>query len=238
METGPLQIDEQGRAMDGSSITSDRRLFMQFLSYGGCQDESLLAETLTESGIESVLYRDINDPQGIGLLTLSDSPDFFIDTLRPVLNEDPFRALTLKPEYTMFGRTYTIGYETDLDEVLLERPRRRVFSADEFWAVWYPLRRAGSFEQLPTAEQREILMEHGRLGSSFGEAGYAVDIRLACHGIDKHDNDFVIGLLGKELHPLSALVQAMRKTQQTSKHLTSLGPFFVGKVFWQSHPVP
>ena len=51
METGPLQIDEQGRAMDGSSITSDRRLFMQFLSCGGCQDEFLLAETLTESGI-------------------------------------------------------------------------------------------------------------------------------------------------------------------------------------------
>lgn len=238
MEQEQLNIDERGRGADGSVVTSGRRLFIQFLSYGGCRDETVLAATLAEAGIEAVLYRDINDPQGIGLLALSESPDFFVETLRPTLNQDPFLALTLKPEYTMLGRTYTIGYETDLDEVLLHRPRKRAFSAaSRPWAVWYPLRRAGSFEQLAPDEQRDILMEHGRLGSAFGEAEYAVDIRLACHGLDKHDNDFVIGLLGKELHPLSALVQAMRRTQQTSKHLASLGPFFVGKAFWQSHPV-
>jgi chlorite dismutase len=44
----------------------------------------------------------------------------------------------------------------------------------------------------------------------------------------------VIGVLGKELYPLSALIQAMRKTKQTSQYLESLGPFFVGKVIWQS----
>src|SRR5262249_45576731 len=58
---------------------------------------------------------------------------------------------------------------------------------------------------------------------------YAHDIRLACHGLDKDDNDFVVGLIGKELFPLSAIVQAMRKTQQTALYLERLGPFFVGR---------
>ena len=76
--------------------------------------------------------------------------------------------------------------------------------------------------------------EHGPIGKRYGFAGLAADIRLACHGLDKHDNDFVIGLLGPDLFPLSAVVQEMRKTEQTSQFLDSLGPFFIGKVAWQS----
>ena len=56
----------------------------------------------------------------------------------------------------------------------------------------------------------------------------------SCHGLDVHDNDFVIGLVGRQLHPLSHLVQAMRKTTQTSQYLQTLGPFFVGHALWQS----
>ena len=51
---------------------------------------------------------------------------------------------------------------------------------------------------------------------------------LACHGLDANDNEFVIGLIGKELHPLSHVVQAMRKTRQTSEFIVQMGPFFVG----------
>ena len=58
-----------------------------------------------------------------------------------------------------------------------------------------------------------ILMEHAGIGRAFGRAGLGYDVRLACHGLDKNDNDFVIGLLGGELHPLSVIVQRMRKTQ-------------------------
>jgi chlorite dismutase len=36
-------------------------------------------------------------------------------------------------------------------------------------------------------------------------------------------------LIGKELFPLSAVVQAMRRTQQTSLYLDRLGPFFIGR---------
>jgi chlorite dismutase len=77
-------------------------------------------------------------------------------------------------------------------------------------------------------------MEHGGVGMAFGRAGLGYDIRLACHGLDQADNDFVVGLLGQELHPLSIIVQRMRKTRQTSLHLERLGPFFVGRVAWQA----
>jgi len=69
---------------------------------------------------------------------------------------------------------------------------------------------------------------------AFGAGDYAHDIRLACHGLDRDDNDFVIGLIGKELFPLSAVVQSMRKTQQTSLYLDRLGPFLVCRAVWQS----
>jgi chlorite dismutase len=118
--------------------------------------------------------------------------------------------------------------------VLLERPRRTVLNPDWKWAVWYPLRRSGKFAQLPPDDQRVILAEHGAIGMSYGAGDYAHDVRLACYGLDKNDNDFVIGLLGRELFPLSHIVQAMRKTQQTSLYLDRLGPFFVGRAVWQS----
>ena len=44
----------------------------------------------------------------------------------------------------------------------------------------------------------------------------------------------VVGLIGKELFPLSHVVQSMRRTQQTSLYLDRLGPFFVGRAVWQS----
>jgi chlorite dismutase len=73
-------------------------------------------------------------------------------------------------------------------------------------------------------------MEHATIGMAWGQADLAHDIRLACHGLDPHDNEFLLGLVGKELYPLSRLVQDMRKTQQTSRYIQQMGPFFVGRV--------
>ena len=81
------------------------------------------------------------------------------------------------------------------------------------------------------------MREHGGIGRLYGEEDLAHDIRLACHGIDVADNEFVIGLVGKDLYPLSHLVQIMRKTRQTSQFIQSMGPFFVGYAVWQS-PIP
>lgn len=230
---GKLDIREKGGVRGGERQTLDRRLFMQLLAWRGCGDSAELVRSVRESGVEGVLYEDLNDPAGVALLTWNEDPGFFLDTVRPFLLREPFSSLDPRPELTMIGRTYAIGYEPDLEEVLLHRPRRRVCNRDWPWAVWYPLRRSGRFENLPEEDQRRMMKEHGSIGIAFGEADHAHDIRLACHGLDVNDNDFVIGLLGAELYPLSCLVQTMRATEQTSEYLERLGPFFVGRAVWQ-----
>jgi len=229
-------LSEKGGIKDGQRQSSDRRLFMQLLVFGDEGDPSTecMAEALAEARIQGVLYADVNDPHGLALLTFAEDPGYFVDAVRMLLNRAPFVNLIQKPEYTMLGRTYALGYEPDLEDVLLYRPRRYVLNPDWPWAVWYPLRRSGAFERLPDEQRRAVLKEHGAIGKSFGQADLAHDIRLACHGLDKHDNDFVVGLLGRELFPLSAIVQTMRGTQQTSLYIERLGPFFVGRVLWQS----
>ena len=219
---------------DGVQQRLNERLFMQFLAFGGCADSRALAKGMESAGIPGVVYEDVNDPRGVGVLTFSEDPGFFLDRVRPMLNSAPFASLVQKPEYTMLGRTYALGYEPDLADVLLQRPRRTVLNPDWKWAVWYPLRRSGKFAALPADEQRVILSEHGTIGMSYGAGDFAHDVRLDCHGLDKVDNDFVVGLIGKDLHPLSHLVHSMRKTQQTSLYLERLGPFFIGRAIWQS----
>jgi len=202
---------------------------MQLLAFGGCSDPAAVARHMADAAETVVVYEDLHDPRGIAVLTVSEDPNVFLNRVRPRLTSGAMEELSLKPQFTMFGRTYALGYEPDLDEVLVERPRRTVLNPDWRWAIWYPLRRNGAFAQLAADEQRTILGEHGQLGITYGAADYAHDIRLACHGLDRDDNDFVIGLIGKQLYPLSALVQAMRKTQQTALYLDRLGPFFIGR---------
>lgn len=229
-----LDLSEKGKR-DGQVISLDRRLFMQFLAFGGCAKTGRYVERLEQAALPGVLYEDLNDPGGLGLLTFSEDPADFINWLRPLVQGGPFADLIPKPGYTMLGRTYSIGYESDLVSTLITRPIQRVTDPALPWAIWYPVRRSGAFEGLSSDEQRTILMEHGGIGRAYGKAGLAYDIRLACFGLDKNDNDFVIGLLGHELHPLSRIVERMRKTRQTSQYLTNLGPFFVGKAVWQNN---
>ncbi len=228
-----LDLSEKG-LKDGQPVSLDRRLFMKFTAFTGCADADEPAAALAAAGVEGALYLDANDPKGVGLIVLSEDPDYFVSRLRDVFNAPPFAALTHKPEFDMLGRTYSLGYEPDLEDALFIKPRSKTLNPAYPWAVWYPLQRAKSFQTLPETKQRQILGEHGTIGKRFGIAGLAADVRLACHGLDKHDNDFIIGLLGPNLFPLSAVVQEMRKTEQTSQYLDSLGPFFVGKVAWQS----
>lgn len=224
----PPDLSETGGLKDGVSQRSDRRLYMQLLCFGGCDDAAALAQGLSSLTLETVVYEDLNDPMGVGVLALSEDPNAFLDTFTPALRPAT-KGLSPKPELTMFGRTYALGYEPDLQDTLTGRPRRTVLNPEWRWGIWYPLRRTGAFAQLPPDQQRTILAEHGAIGMAFGAGDLAHDIRLACHGLDRADNDFVIGLIGKELFPLSAVVQSMRKTQQTSLYLDRLGPFFVGR---------
>lgn len=233
-ENEKLDISEKGRAPDGSVVSSNRRLIMQLQVFTDCSNIDALATELKNAGFPSVLYKDFSDPQGVGLLTYSEDAAFFSTQLRDFINGSSFAKLTRRPDFTMTGRSYTIGYEQDIENVLVDRPIRRAQDPALEWVVWYPLRRKPEFYRLPKKEQMPILKEHGDIGYKFGDAELGTDIRLASFGIDTNDNDFLIGLLGKELLPLSVLVQTMRSTIQTGKYMDSLGPFFVGHVFQQT----
>ncbi|MBI1747207.1 MAG: chlorite dismutase family protein [Acidobacteria bacterium] len=229
-----LDLREKGGVREGERQVSDTRMFMQLLAFGECMDCAPLIRALRDSRYETVLYEDLNDSRGVALLAWNENPDFFLTMRRTLLLEPPFVSLTPRLEYSMIGRTYALGYEPNLQDWLLHRPRRTVLNPDCPWAIWYPLRRTGAFSALPPEEQTPILREHGSIGLAFGKAGYAHDVRLSCFGLDKNDNDFVIGLIGHDLYPLSACVQAMRKTRQTSQYIQAMGPFFIGKAIWQS----
>ena len=227
-------LREHGAPVRGEPQTSTRRLFVQLHVFTGCLSTAAVISEVRSSGLDAVVYADLNDPRGVGVLLMSEDPARFADAGRALLLGDSFTALTPRSDLTMIGRTYSSGREADLDDFLLRKVPRNVLHPDHTWAVWYPLRRIGAFNQLPRAEQGKILMEHGMLGRRYGEAGYAVDVRLECHGLDQDDNEFVIGLIGPQLYPLSKLVKDMRATRQTSEFIQQMGPFFVGKVLFQS----
>ncbi|MCB9666510.1 MAG: chlorite dismutase family protein [Myxococcales bacterium] len=238
----PHKVDvlEHGAAIGGEPQSMDRRLFMQLSVYRAAPSLepkaalSLLRGQLEAIGALAVLYRDVHDPRSIGLLTWHTLAARLVELNQALFSTPGTEALTLRPEFSMFGRTYSSGFEPDLHYWLIDRPQQTVLNSEWPWAIWYPLKRKGSFEQLAPEEQRAVLGEHARLGKTYGEQDLAHDVRLVCHGLDQHDNDFVIGLTGKELQPLSHVVQAMRKTRQTSEFIQSMGPFFLGYTEWRN----
>ena len=229
-----LDLSEIGAPIDGVSQTGTRRLFVQLQVFNGCAQPQELVGAVEASGLEIVLYQDVHDASGVGVLFMTENPIDLVADFGLLLRKQPFASLRQKPEFTMIGRTYSSGREPNLEDWLLRKPRRNMLNPKFSWAIWYPLRRKPAFYLLPRSDQGKILGEHAMIGRSYAQAGYAQDIRLACFGLDPHDNEFVIGLVGPELYPLSRLVQDMRKTQQTAKYIESLGPFFIGKVCWQN----
>jgi len=230
-----VDVAERAGHHTGNPQVLETRLFMQLLVFDcapGLDPHAAidrLGDALAAQRAPAVLYEDVNAPRGLGVLTWSEDPGHFVKQVRPALLAAG-EGLQQRPELTMLGRTYATGYEPDLRFWLLQRPVDTARNERWPWAVWYPLRRSGAFARLEPKEQAAILREHGAIGRSYGEQDLAHDIRLACHGLDAHDNEFVIGLIGKELHPLSHVVQSMRKTRQTAEFIAQMGPFFVGHV--------
>lgn len=240
--TAAIRVHEQGAAIDGKPQTLDARLYVRLLVLqseprSAADTNALrrkLCAALDADKVASVVYEDLHHPRRLGLLTWSQSADDLIDGPRAALAHSDLSPLEPCPTMTMLGRTYSTGYEPDLGYFLLRRPVDTVLNESWPWAVWYPLRRKGAFGRLEGREQGTILREHAQIGRAYGEADLAHDVRLACHGLDTNDNDFVIGLIGANLHRLSHVVQAMRKTRQTAEYIESMGPFFVGRAAWRS----
>ena len=244
-----IDVNEYGGKKEGVKQAMNRRLFMQLLVFraplgtepksGGANQApdaigQQLVATLRERKIQGVVYSDCQDPRSVGLLTWSDDPAHFVKNVRPLFTESFLSHVTLRDDYAMIGRTYGTGHEPELEWALMRRPIENVTNETTRWHVWYPLRRKGAFAKLEPIDQSHILREHAALGIAYGQQELATDVRLACHGLDPADNEFVIGLVGKDLHPLSHLVQAMRKTRQTSEFIEKMGPFFVGYVLGTS----
>lgn len=233
-QTPKPETAERGAPQNGQPQSVDARLFMQLQAFGGCADVSRLIEALKSSKLDAVLYEDISDPRGVALLTFDRDPAHFVSKIRPLLLAEPFASLELRPEMTMIGRTYALGHEANLQDWLFDKPRKTVLNPALKWAVWYPLRRRGEFMRLPDEERSKILMEHARIGMAYVMNDLGHDVRLASHGLDRNDSDFTIGLIGHDLAYLSKMVENMRRTIQTSQYIERLGPFFVGKVAYQS----
>ena len=229
-----LDLIEHGGAVRGEPQSLDNRLFLQLQVFTDCLAPAAAVEAVRASGLEAVVYANLNDPRGIGVLVMSEDPETFAGAARQVLLGEPFSRCTFLPAFTMIGRTYGLGRERDLTDWILHKPRRNALNPALPWAVWYPLRRAGAFNRLPRAEQGKMMAEHAQIGMAYGEAGAANDIRLECHGLDRDDNEFVLGLVGSRLYPLSKLVKDMRPTRQTSEFIAKMGPFFIGRVLYQS----
>ena len=231
----PPDLSEKGGLRDGQPQRSDERTFMQLLAFECDGDPAPkvrdFGASLHDAGAPSVIYDDVNNPRGFAVLTWSEDPAHFVRVVRPRLLSPGVRP---RPELSMLGRSYSTGFESDLAYWLIERPTKTCLNESWPWAVWYPLRRLGAFNRLDGREQGGILREHGTIGRRYGDADLAHDVRLACHGLDANDNEFIIGLIGRELHPLSHVVQSMRKTRQTAEFMDSMGPFFVGHVAWRN----
>lgn len=231
-----IDINEYGGKRNDERQSMNRRLFMQLLVFQNSvntnpdQVASHLAEELKHAHIASIVYADVNHPRNVGLLTWSENPTHFVEHVRPLFARSPLSYVNLLENFTMMGRSYSSGYEPDLEYTLLRRPVENVMNPEHAWHVWYPLRRIGAFSKLEAQEQTSIMREHAQIGLAYGQQGLAHDVRLSCYGLDMYDNEFVIGLVGRELHPLSHLVQTMRKTRQTSEFIEKMGPFFVGYV--------
>ncbi|EEQ99324.1 hypothetical protein Pmar_PMAR027986 [Perkinsus marinus ATCC 50983] len=213
----------------------DKRLYCQ-LYVLDCINAAKLPEAreklqleLVRRNIPSVIYDDVNSPKTIGLLTWSEDPKHFPTVVNPVLQlEGIGDVLEPRQGWTMLGKTYSSGHEADLEDILLRKVIRTVSMKGAEYAVWYPMRREGKFYKEKPEDQCRRLLEHAAIGRAYGKAG-VWDVRLNCYGFDADDNEFIIGLMNKDLHPLSKIVEDMRKTAHSSFFMKSFGPFFVGQ---------
>src|SRR3972149_2444479 len=140
----PGEIKIEVQERGAKGQRSDRRLWMQLQVLGGCGDPKPLVRALEASRLRAAL-----------------------------LPADPFAGLVLKPELTMLGRTYSSGFEPDLEDWLLHRPRRTALNPAWPWAIWYPLRRAGAFARLSPAGQGAGIRGHSVLGHAYRDADLA-----------------------------------------------------------------
>ena len=195
-----------------------------------------VGRALDGAGLTGAVYADVHDPRGIGVVLLDENPDVFVAGLRELFLKPPLASLRLRPEHALLS---------DLRLRLRAEPGRLAAPAT-------PARDPGRGR--PLGRLVSLAPPGGlRLAAARGAGGHPASTatrsrphlrrrgaRLKTSGWPASDwtgtttTFFVIGLLGRDLHPLSACIQAMRSTRQTSQYMQHMGPFFVGRTLWQS----
>ena len=115
---GNIDLSEKGRGPEGKPVSLDRRLFMQFMAFRNANLEFLTGEFERVSA-QAVIYQDLNDAKGIGVMVYCEDPGYIVDQIHPILNHERLGEMEYREEFTMIGRTYSIGYEADLEDVLI-----------------------------------------------------------------------------------------------------------------------
>ena len=81
--TNTLDVSEIGAPIDGVPQVSSRRLFVQLQAFDGCVQPQELVEALKASGLDIVLYQDVHDPSGVGLLFMTENPTNLVTEFGP-----------------------------------------------------------------------------------------------------------------------------------------------------------
>ena len=126
-----LEVDvwERTKGFGGQPVQAmNRRLFMQLLSYecdglDPARAIQALGGALDENRASAVIYADVNNPRGIAVLSWSEEPGDFVTRVRPSLSQPGLERLKSLTPLTMIGRTYSTGYEPDLEHWLIQRSR-------------------------------------------------------------------------------------------------------------------
>src|SRR5262245_3948960 len=118
--TTAIDVSEHGAQRDGKPQVLDKRLFMQllvFTSDGGVAPAAieLVGRALAQAKVGTVIYEDVNDPFGFGVLTFSEDPADFVTKVRPAVAAPELPGVRLRPDFTMLGRSYSSGFEPDLE---------------------------------------------------------------------------------------------------------------------------
>ena len=72
-------LREHGAPVRGEPQTSTRRLFVQLHVFTGCLSTAAVISEVRSSGLDAVVYADLNDPRGVGVLLMSEDPARFAD---------------------------------------------------------------------------------------------------------------------------------------------------------------
>src|SRR5688572_13079424 len=110
-ELPKVDVSERAGERTGTPQVLHTRLFMQLLVFssdkpGSNNASRLLGDALAAQQMPGVIYEDVNDPRGVGVLTWSEDPSHFITRVRPALQSVDRAGLAQRREFSMFGRTY------------------------------------------------------------------------------------------------------------------------------------